>query len=672
MPEFKSPSYGPMDREYHERIEFDTVKDKPDIEAPIIPISEIGQTIPEVDQSGRFKTFIQQAQASIRAGAGKLQLAMNVPHTSPMGGRFKAYGKEVREALREVAKATNVEVSGVEMPTSSMTNMSGYDPQRNRFSDEVRKDHLDEVKDAIKFVAEACGGGGVDIVSWEYERPINDAKWNAPEKKLKDKMFQQPGEMEIIQVVDTKTGSVVGLRKAEVQHLAYDVPTKIDDVQFNTEKKRWELKTKIETIEKNIPKVEEWTWEKFQKTAEVIKKAAEAHNSKSGIKEEDKWPTVQPETLLIQMQMDAQRSTAEGYAGHYGGQAQAHQKRVGAAKEILDNFDKWDEAKKTTELIKLGIRHPELVKELVQDKEKLEEFKKDESVEYAHLKSLADGQIQQVKEIEERQKRFTAVSDYAVQKAVDTYAEAGIAAMQETHNKNTFAKHPVHVGPEIGWPQFYGSHPDEFVKLIQDARKEFVKKLTDPQSSHFQQGISKQYAEEQARTHIKGVFDTSHLGMWLRNYRPDLPWDKRVQEFNKWFTTEVEKIAEINKKEQILGAIQAVDSATGAHGHLPPGQGIFPVVEAVKILKEKGNFRGFIVSEGHEEEKFGENRILLKAWEKFGSHIENTGYRPSGGAPLTWNAVQNAYFGKTYSPMFMFGSYAPSNEFKLWSEIPFE
>jgi len=677
MPEFRPPSYGPMDREHYTVLEFDNPKEK-SIEEPIFPIGEIGQTIPETDPSGRFKTFIQQAQASIRMGAGNLQLAMTVPHTSAMGGRFKAYGKEIREALREVALASQVQVSGVEMPTSSLTNMSGYDPQRNRFSDEVRKDHLDEVKDAIKFVAEACGGGGVDLVSWEFERPINDASWNNPEKKLKDKTFQQPGEMEVIQVVDTKTGGVVQLRKGETQHLGYVVPTKPEHIAYYNG--RWQIKSvpEKEFTEKGEPNVIDWDWEKFEKTAKFIN-----DNKKEG------QPEIKPETLLIQMQLESQRKTAEGYAGHYGSQAVEHKKRVTEAQNIINNFDSWNEEKRIEEISKLGIRMPSLIKEFAEDKNKLEAFKSESNTEYQHLKSLAEGQMQQVKEIEERQKRFTAVSEYAVQKAVDSYAEAGIAAMQETHNKNTFAKHPIHVGPEIGWPQFYGSHPQEFVKLIQDSRKEMVRKLTIPyldekgrlseqktnnENNFFQKGLSEQQAQEQAKEHIKGVFDTSHLGMWLRNFRPDLPWEKRVDEFNKWFTKEVELIAEVNKKEQIIGAIQAVDSATGAHAHLPPGQGILPVFEAVKILKEKGGFKGFLVSEGHEEEKFGEGRILMKAWEKFGGHLENSGYRPSGagGPPLMWNRINNAYFGKTYSPSFIFGSYAPSNEFKLWSEIPFE
>ena len=719
MPEFRPPNYGPMDREYHERLEFEQARSSNDIESPIMPISEIGATVPETDQSGRFKTFLQHAQATIRSGAGSLQLVMTVPHTSPLGGRFKSYGEDVRKALKEIAMANQVNISGVELPTSSMTNMSGYDMQRNRFSDEVRKDHLDEVEDAIKFVAESMGGGGVDIVSWEYDRSVNDATWNTEDKKAGRKLLEQPGEVETVQVVDVKTGSIAQIRKGELQHLPNKVPTKDTEVDYKEDEtdptgktKRWIIKTEEGEIKEGIPQLFEWNWDKFAATAELMNKKAREHNKhlKPG---DEPWPEIKPETLLIQNQLEAQRNTAYGYAGYYGEQAESVQKIFEIIDPIKKEDDKWfdkstDKERKEMldkklkeEGIKPNSRIALQLTEALSDKKQFNTFYKESEINLKHLKSLAQGQMQQVREVEERQRRFTAVSDYAEAKTFQTYAEAGIMALRETHNKNVFIKNPIHVGPEIGWPQYYGSHPKEFVDVILKSREKMVELTTTPkqknwkgelvdkegnifdkegnriteknaaQNPYFKQGVTKEQAEQEARKHIKGTFDTGHLGMWLRNFRPDLPFDQRKEEFNKWFTEQVEWLAKENKKHDLIGGLQVVDSRSGAHAHLPPGQGILPVVEATKILKEKGNFKGFIVSEGHEEEKFGEGRMLLKTWQNFGAHIENP-YRPSGPSPMTWNAVQHSYFGKTYSPMFMFGSYAPSNEFKLWSEVPLE
>src|SRR3989338_2514978 len=112
--EFKGRQYAnqeyfhPMDRGY-------TPQDIPppaNIEDPIFPISQVGTTVVERDPTGRNKNIVQSVQASIRSGAGTLQLVMNVPPDSALGGRPKAYGKEVREALREVTRAAGVNMGG--------------------------------------------------------------------------------------------------------------------------------------------------------------------------------------------------------------------------------------------------------------------------------------------------------------------------------------------------------------------------------------------------------------------------------------------------------------------------------------------------------------------------------------------------------------------------------
>ena len=63
----------------------------------------------------------------------------------------------------------------------------------------------------------------------------------------------------------------------------------------------------------------------------------------------------------------------------------------------------------------------------------------------------------------------------------------------------------------------------------------------------------------------------------------------------------------------------------------------------------------------------------MKTWENFGSPIGGT-YPMGGGAPFPgrWGYVQQGYFGKTYNPIFMVNPYTPSNEWKLWSEVPLE
>lgn len=170
-------SSGPMDHHYYTT----PVQEDPKIEEPIIPINELGETVPESDpRTGAH--ILQNIEAAIRRGTSKLQLIWMTPHNQPMGGRPKAYGRDVRQAIREMLETNKVEMTGTEMPTGSMTNLSGFDPQRFTISEEKRQRDIQEVKDAIDFAVDVAGGGGIEVWSQEMVRDITDAKWNANKK----------------------------------------------------------------------------------------------------------------------------------------------------------------------------------------------------------------------------------------------------------------------------------------------------------------------------------------------------------------------------------------------------------------------------------------------------------------------------------------------------------
>ena len=679
MPLSYMPSYPAMEKQAHERIEVQPITEHPDIEKPIFPISEIGQTFPENDPTGRFKNVVQTAQAAIRTGAGTLQLIMMTPPESALGGRFKAYGAEVREALREVAKASEVKIRGIEMPTS-MNNLSGWDMQRHRFSEEVRKRYMDEIRDGIRFAAEVTNGGGIDMVSWEFQRSINDANWNKPKeitlatgKKVKTKLFYAPGEVEVVQVVDTDRGDISVIRSGEELYLPRDPKNPKKPTEFNPD---------------GTIKMHKWTWKDF---VELSKTETDPDTMTPENPKGKAYGEENVEKLFYTEQANATLKSYEGQEFTYLRYLDEHRKRKAQAEGLLRQNGLSE---------KDIINHPDVLAE---------------QKEIEHWTRAAEGNAQQAKQLKEQIKRTKPVKEYALQRSINSYAEAGVWAHQESVVNGNHLPNPIHIGPEIGWPQFYGSHPKEWAGLILQAREKMKELLTTEyrtdwdgktlldingkpivdeegqkitkedwnrlpnetkalaENPYFVPGMSKEDAGEEARKHIKGMFDTSHVGMFLQHFRPDLPWEQRVKEFEKWYLEQIDELAQINKKHDIIGGIQAVDTQTGAHAHLPPGQGILPIVKAVRKLKEQGGLKGYIVSEGHEEEKFGEGRILLKTWEQFGAHV-NRDYFPVGGPPpLQWNrGFSNNYFGRTYSPMFIFGAYAPSNEFKLWSEIPLE
>ncbi len=605
MVEFQTEYYTPMDRGYHERAEFEPVRPQANIEEPIIPIAQLGQTVPEHDPTGRFKNIVQNVQAAIRGGTGNLQLVFQTPIEQALGGRPKAYGEEVRQALKEVALANEVAITGFEMPTS-LTNMSGWDPQRGIVDEEKRQRDLDEVKEMIRFAAEVGKGGGVDIVSWEYDRPVHRANWlDTTSKKAFERAIKQDEKKEEMLFVDQRSGAVnsIPIREGIPMPMKAGTwkPLKLDE-----EPELWGYK-EFEGFAKH--KLEKDTVTR-EEVAQYVK------------------------DFFLQEQI----GNAEAQEGYY-------RERFESTAEILKKLHA--DAQRETD--------PGLLKEL---NDKIKTY---QDIHNSAIKGVQEQKRIQ-KQFDERKKNLVPMEKFVLNKSAQSYAEAGLSALQIQDKMGPKdIRKDIYVGPELGWPQYYGSHPREFVATILNAREKMQEQLVT-------QGYSRAQAAEEAKRHIKGTFDTSHLGMWLQTFHPELPWHDRIKKFEKWYEEQVEWLAKENKKHDIIGAIQAVDSAGAGHGHLPPGQGILPVKRAVEILKKNG-FNGYVTSEGHEEEKFGEGRILLKSWQEFNAPF-TTGY--SGMPVQRWGDVKHGYFGKTYSPSFMFGAYAPSNEFKLWSEVPLE
>ncbi|MBD3319376.1 hypothetical protein GF342_05715 [Candidatus Woesearchaeota archaeon] len=580
MVEFNHPYAPPGSRLYQNPSK------KASLEKPIFPMSRVGQTIPEFDPAGRHKNIVQVAEAAIRGGAGTLQIVMMVP-PGATGRGAHMHGKDVREALRELIKHNQANVIGVELPTS-LNNVSGVNTQKNALDEETRKSHLDEIKHAIEFVADAFQGGGTDIVSWEFQRRMFDAEWNKQKQDGKPLFENYPGEDKeaVVQFVDTRNGQIVPVRIREGVYIQRDPST----------------------LEKT-DKYEKWTWNDFRKFAEQTN--------------QDPYELFKSEYFQNQAKI---------------ARFEASQKRRSLRKDL---------------------ESPEYKRLKRKEESRLTAGEKEFLQSVEDQKGYIDAEERMAREHEERLLSLEPLSKVAKQKSVQSYKELGLFCMEEeSHRKNM--KKNLYVGPEIGWPHSYGGHPDEFIELIQDSRKALAQHL---QEKGFH---GRKYTEEEARKaahqHIKGCFDTGHVGMWLKHFRPDLPYHKRKEAFTKWYTEQVEKIA----KADVVGSVQIVDAHGGEHGHLPPGQGIFPLKESMEIFHKHG-FTGPIVSEGHEEEKYHEGRIRSQAWRTLGSPISQ-----SYGAPR-FGDIERNYVGGLVSPKMMFGSYTPPfGEYKPWSDIPFE
>ncbi len=683
-----------MDRGYYQgQISTD---ETPTLEEPVVPIKDLGMTVPETNPA-TGANLVQNVEGAVRSGANTIQLVLTTSSQAVIGGRPKAYGKEVREALREKLKANEVKLVGIEMPTGSISNLSGFDGQK--FNKQKLHDDRQEVMDAIRFAADVAQGGGVDIVSMEFPRTIYDQNWN----KKTDKGFYEFRAYEGEEssgtkyLVDTRDGSMV-------QEIKVDKKVPVPEWKRHKGKEQtdanghllkegdytdyignWVPETdRVPDFDpvKNEFKVKEEGYEFFKQEAE----RKNAQKQKELGRELNDNQKVTPEEEFFKATVDSRMRIARGLSKQYITRFQdsvEKLKRLEKSKRLYDEIEKGasEEEKmlmrKRAESEFGGLVPPapgKLPSEALS--EAISQLKND--LEY--IREQSTGQELELKQYERYQQNTISADKYAKQQSIQSYAELGIHAMAETrNNKNVLTNNPLYVGPELGWPGTWGGHPEEFIELVQSSRKKMIELLTkkeinEQKNPYYNEEFAnnQKKAEEAAHKHIKGLFDTAHLGMWLNHFRriPGESEDDRTKEFKKWYLEQTKKLAE----SDVVGAIQAVDSASGAHGHLPPGQGIFPVVDAVKIFKEKG-FDGFIVSEGHEEEKFGQNRILLKSWEAFGSpigpkHFPGLGY----GAPFPgrWGDVQNSYVGRTYNPLFIVGAYAPSNDWKLWSEVQLE
>jgi len=335
MSNFNTSYKTPLDKGYY--TEFISTEPTPqqNLEKPIIPIKDLGITVVEKDpRTGA--NILQNVQAAIRQGASNIQLVMTTPASNPIGGRPKAYGEEVREAIREVAKANELFIGGVEMPTSSHTNMSGFD-NRSGFSEKKRHEDMQEVRDAIKFAADVAQGGGVDIWSQEFPRTIFDAKWNT-EGKWKDQFYEHPKEHEdaVKHLVDKRNGNIIqNIRVGDkVAYPDWETATRdyvwVDPQtgkQVEVKKDQWVDYDGSPIIDPNL-RVPKFDAEKdefivnmkdfdfFKKEAEILTEQNKKQARAEG-REFTKDEIVRPEEALYKAQVGGKAAEARGQAGQY-------------------------------------------------------------------------------------------------------------------------------------------------------------------------------------------------------------------------------------------------------------------------------------------------------------------------------------------------------------------
>jgi hypothetical protein len=312
-------------------------------------------------------------------------------------------------------------------------------------------------------------------------------------------------------------------------------------------------------------------------------------------------------------------------------------------------------------------------------------------IEFA--RQASSSQEQQALDTAETKSHIVEPIKYIESQSIRGYSEAAIHAMDKSKDPNN----PVVVTMENIFPEKFGGHPEELKWLIKKARESFVTLVTEPKykvtgvapgeeatervdelgrmgltattNPFYKEGISKEQAEKLAEKHIKATLDTGHANIWKKFWQPKQGQtaEESDSDFKAWYLKQVEGLA----KEKMVGNVHLTDNFGYQDDHLAPGQGNVPIKEVVAMLKKHGYDKAITVEPGADASTdVSDFHGLMKTWKHFGSPVYGAGMQI--GAPQTWADVQHSYFGQNQPPNYMFGGYAPSNDWTLWSAVPME
>ena len=265
-----------------------------------------------------------------------------------------------------------------------------------------------------------------------------------------------------------------------------------------------------------------------------------------------------------------------------------------------------------------------------------------------------------------RKDNLQTIEEYGLKQSGLALGELGEYAMaksekmmQDAKKRNAEGKFDkLYIAPENVFTEQYGSHPDELIKIVEAGRANMVDRLK-------LKGMDEEKAQGLAKEHIKSTLDIGHLNMW-KTHMAHKPGETDEQFHKRFETWALVKVEEMHKKG-ILGHIHLTDNLGFNDEHLSPGQGNAPIKAFVKKLEELG-YKDFIAEIG----SFNANTILAETWSHLGSRQFKTGYLGGGQWGDNFRDVHLRHFGGYAAPMHMVGPYVPSNDFTLWSQVPFE
>ena len=613
-----------------------------------------------------FGNTLNSLKARIREGVSRVEFNfINSGSGNSQQVTPEMFGSEERRDMRELLKVNKMKGS-VHAPVLS-DSLAGFDPQQGGFSEAKRENVMRNIKRSIDFASEATRGGAVVFHMHEWQRPlseIDDKDLDTGSNRFRT--YEGESDESVRYVVDKRNGQVIrgsGIRKdTNIYRPQYRTAadeglvgkkdpntgkTLQEDDWVDIEGNHIPRGADPEELFRRVPKfdpdsrsfeVEKLEWDDLVKEAE-----------RNG---------VAPEVEYARTQLENQALQARGSSLMYG---QNYLDRQRKYTQLKDRYEQYKEAKERLpedEQWKAEQLIPDEFRDIASGEGKSTEEIFKEQLDTArfgltHIHQQSGSADVQAKEVEEQFGNLATVKEYGEKKTAETIASAAHYAMEvyEDRKDDYDIEDPIYVAPENWNQNFYGSHPEEYKSIIKKSREKFVEQLTG-------QGYSQEDAKEKAKNHIKGTLDIGHMNTLRSRFKrkDHESLDEYEKRFNDWLLTETKELVD----EGYVGHIHLNDNFGYEDEHVTPGEGNIPMKEFLKNLEE-ADMDDIIVEQG------SFNGLAHLETRKLANGPTYGPQRSQG-----FSYTRRGHFGYRAPAMFIAGSYAPSNDFSLWTETPLE
>ncbi len=655
----------PLDRKYHlpetEDSRNNYMHEEQHIHDSSMTPQELGTT------ANPFQHQLQALQAKIREGAGKVEFVFfGKGKGSSQQFTPESFGKAEREDMKYLAKINKMKTSTHATP--GIQGYSGFNTQTGSFDDQLRQQNLKEINKAIDFAADATTGGAVVVHTGEWQRSISEA-FGTGTNKFKE--FEGEEKQATIMAVDSLTGKVNAIKKDQIYYepefiTANDVKDRLsrnssghlidakgkvlkddDWLDINNNKiSKLDPKGMFERVPKferetTEFKVKELTFEDMQKRAEELGLA--------------------PEVYITKNQFLNESLKAKSQSIFYGRDYDSHERERKNLIKTIENVKKMKEKHIPKErwkdyLIDTGASRSHVFgmpdKMDPEDYFKQQLHRMEDSMRHIHESSaVADAQST---ELRKKAEAVQTVEEYALKKTADTFSKAAIRAWQQTKMAKDL-EDDVYIAPENYLPQEFGGHPQEMVKIVEASRNSFVDRMRK------QHKVSREQATKLAKKHIKSTIDIGHFNLWRQHFERN-PGENQEQfdkRFNTWLIGEIKTMS----RKGVLGHVHMSDNFGYDDEHLTIGEGNAPIKEFVALMEKEG-IKDIVIETG----SFNPTTAMHDSWSRLGTKV----YGIHTMNPRSFSQVHGQHMGYNAPPFYIVGAYAPSNDFKLWSEVPLE